>query len=359
MNRLKKMLAVLLLVCILIPVAGCHKKDETAVTVGEVKFTSAYYMCALINADSEAKSKVQEQLTDEEKQKEVDYYSKKIDKKEYVKWVEDKALENLKTIAAYLTLCKKADLKLDDETAQSAESYATYYWSNYGYAAYFEPNGVGQETYKKYMKDSYYSSLYFEHLYGKDGEKEIDAETVKTAVYDRFVLANQLTADFSQKSEEEIAALKTRFGGFVTDLQNGTKTFEQVYTEFNGPSENNDTQEGESEEAKPLDPHASVLGEKDTAYASDDYETVKAMAEGEVKLIERENNAGLLLVVKKDIKADPYYIDSLDLPARHLLKDEEFEADVKKAADDLKCTVNRYAVKQFKVKKIKEPQAQG
>lgn len=358
MNCFKKIIAAFLLVCMLASVVGCHKKNEVAVTVGDTEFTSAYYMCALINADSEAKSKVQEQLSDEEKEKEVDYYSKKIDKKDYVKWVEDRALENLKTIAAYLTFCKKAGLELDEETAANADMYASYYWSNYGYAAYFEPNGVGQETYKKYMKDSYYSALYFEHLYSKDGEKAIDDETVKTAIYDNFVIADQLTASFSQKSEEEIEALKTRFNGFVSDLQSGAKTFEQVYTEYNGATEDEHQQEDDDgEEAKPLDEHASILGSEKTAYASDDYETVKAMADGEVKLIEREDNAGLLLIVKKDIKADPYYLENLDLSARHLLKDEEFEADIKKAADGLECKINTYAVKQFKVKKIKEPQA--
>ena len=80
MKNFKKIIALALAALMLLSFAGCHKKDEVAVTIGDVEFTSAYYMCALINADSEAKSKVYENLTEEEQQSgDIDYYSKKID----------------------------------------------------------------------------------------------------------------------------------------------------------------------------------------------------------------------------------------------------------------------------------------
>ena len=81
------------------------------------------------------------------------------------------------------------------------------------------------------------------------------------------------------------------------------------------------------------------------------------MATGEVKLIELEDDAGLILAVKQDITADPYYAETLDIATRHLIADEEFEADIKEYADGLTLEVNDYAVNQFKVKKIKEPTA--
>ena len=81
------------------------------------------------------------------------------------------------------------------------------------------------------------------------------------------------------------------------------------------------------------------------------------MATNEIKIIELDDDAGIILVVKKDIKADPYYLENLDSTTRHLIADEEFEADIEKYADELELTVNDYAVNQFKVKKIKEPTA--
>ena len=78
-------------------------------------------------------------------QTDIDYYSKKVEDKDFVKWVEDTALENLKKIAAYKTLCEENKLEISEDDKKNAETYANYYWSNYGYSSYFEPNGVGAE----------------------------------------------------------------------------------------------------------------------------------------------------------------------------------------------------------------------
>lgn len=354
MKNIKRIFAIALVLVMTLTVAACHKKDEVAVKIGDVEFTSAYYMCALINADSEAKSKVQEELTDDESADDVDYYSKKIDDKDFVTWVEDTAMDSLKEIAAYKTLCKENELEISAEDAVNAESYASYYWSSYGYSAYFEPNGVGQNTYTQYMKDSYYSNLYFEHLYGKDGEKEIAADTVKTKMYDNFVIADLIEVSFSSKEDEEITALKEQINGYADNLKNGKMTFEEVYKDYNGTTDETE-EEAESDESQPKDKYASILGAEDTVYASEQYETVKAMATGEVKVIELDDNAGLVLAVKQDITADPYYLEALDMSTRHLIADEEYEKDIKDYAAKMNCDINNYAVKQFKVKKIKEP----
>ena len=81
------------------------------------------------------------------------------------------------------------------------------------------------------------------------------------------------------------------------------------------------------------------------------------MATGEVKVIELDDDAGLVLAVKQDISADSYYLDTLDMTVRHLIADEEYEKDIKDYAAKMDCEVNNYAVKQFKVKKIVEPSA--
>ncbi len=356
MKNVKRVFALALVLVMALAVAACHPKDEVAVKIGDLEFTSAYYMCALINADSEAKSKVQEELSEDESTEDVDYYSKKIDDKDFVTWVEDTAMDSLKEIAAYKTLCKENNLEITEEDLQNAETYASYYWSSYGYAAYFEPNGVGQSTYTQYMKDSYYSGLYFEHLYGAEGEKAIDAETVKTKLYDNFIIADLIQVSFTSKTDDEITALKEQINGYAEDLKKGNKTFEEVYKDYNGTAEETE-EETESDESQPKDKYASILGAEDTAYASEQYETVKAMATGEVKVIELDDNAGLVLAVKQDITADSYYLDTLDMTVRHLIADEEYEKDIKDYAAKMDCEVNNYAVKQFKVKKIVEPSA--
>ena len=287
--KIFKKIAALLLVCLLaLSAVGCHKKNEIAVTVDGFEFTSAYYMCALINANSEAQNKVYETLKEDEQQKEIDFYSKKIDDKNFVTWVEDRAIEMIKEIAAYKSLCKKANLKLDDETKSNAQSYASYYWQS-GYSQYFEPNGVGESTYTNFTVDSYYSSLYFEHLYGKDGEKEIAADEVKNKIYDNFITANLIDVTFSKETDSEKTAIETKLNDYAAKLKNKSITFEQAYKEYYEIKDEETNNTTESNDPKPKDEYATVLGAEGTGYEHDFYSDIQKMATGEIKVIKKEN----------------------------------------------------------------------
>ncbi len=361
MKILKRLAAALLMIMLVFSFAGCHKKDEIAVKVGDVEFTSAYYMCALINADSQAKTIIYEDLTDEEKESsDIDYYSKKVEGEEYVEWVEKTAIDTLKKIAAYKTLCAKNELEIDEEKKTEAEQYASYYWSSYGYSVYFEPNGVSQATYVKYMTDSYYSERYFEYIYGKEGEKAIASDKVLETMYDNFIIANVIDASFNDEmTDKDKTELKTKLESYMNDLKNGAKTFEEVYNDYNGVEEKEETETTDTEETDepaPKDKYASVLGAEDTVYEYEYFEEVEKLKTGEITIIEKDDDAGLTLVVKQDISADPYYAESLDMISRHIIADQEFEKDIEKYAEKLETVIEKYAVNQFKVKKIKQPQ---
>ena len=359
MKNIKRLLALGLVLVMALSFTACHKKGEIAVKIGDVEFTSAYYMCVLMASDSEAKNLVYEELSDEEKNsgEEIDYYSKKVEGKKYVEWVEEKTIETLKEIAAYKILCKENKLELEEKQIQNSETYADYYWTSYGYSAYYEPNGVSEATYKEYMKDTYYAERYFTSIYGKDGKTPIAEDEVTTKIYDNFIIANLIQQSItSEMSEEDVAALKTQFDAYKSDIESGEKTFEQIYMEHNQISEEDHKHEEVTDNSQPKDPHATILSSDGTAYANDNYATVKAMATGEVKVLTAADASSLTLAVKQEIKDDPYYLTALDSVARHLMKDEEFEKDIADYCKDLKVEINDYAVKQFKVKKIKEPE---
>lgn len=354
MKHLKRILAVVLVMLMALTVTACHKKDEIAVTIDDTKFTSAYYMCALMSADSEAKAMVQETLTDEELTKEIDYYSKKVEGKKFVDWVEDEAIENLKKIAAYKELCKTAKIGISADQLNDAKSYASYYWYNYGYGSYYSINGVNFNTYTNYMVDSYYSNVYFEYIYGAKGTKPISADKVRDTIYSNFVIANLLEISLTDKTEAEVTSIKKKVEGYKTDLESGKKTFEEIYKAENpNYTEETDTNK---DEPKPKDKYASVVGKEGTIYAYEKYDDINKMKTGEVKIITADDNSGLVLVKKGDIKADPYYLDNLDITARHILADAEFEKTIADYAAKLEADINNFAVGQFKVKKIKEPE---
>lgn len=378
MKLIKKITAAALAGMLMLSASACHKKNETAVTVGGVKFTSAYYMCAMIYSDMQARQKVDDAKSgdtssDSSTSSETDYTKEKIDGVDYSKYVKDETLKSLKKIAAYKLLCEKNKLETDKDTADQIKQSAESMWS-YGYSTMFENNGVYKATFLKYTADSNYAETYFDHVYGKDGTNPVSAEEVSAKMLEKFVLLQYINASFTttdsstgsstKLSDDEITSLKTKINGYADEINSGKKTFEQVYHEYNNTEESSDNQSSSdetpgdaAEKLKPVYNHASVYGDSDTVYKNDNYGTVKEMTAGQAKVIELADNGGLLLVVKRDLASDPYYVDQLDSPTRHLLKDADMDKELEAFLKDVKINVSSYATDRFKVKKIKYPSA--
>ncbi len=372
MKLMKKIVAAVIVLILALSITGCHKKNEIAVTVNGFEYTSAYYMCALINAYSEGQSEVQTALGDKFTS-DTDYFKQKIGDKKFDAWVKDRAIDILEEIGTYQKLCKDAKIELSDEQMNEAQNMAYYTWYYYGYGQMYEPNGVSWNTYLQFNVDSAYANLYFEHLYGEKGEKEIPAADVEAKLYKDFIIADLIDVTFSEETDKEKEEIKAKLDAYVADLKAGKKTFEEVYNDYNDvePEEEEkeettedtatDKEETDTEEEKelePLDPYAQILGAKDSGYDHDYFDEISKMATNEVKIVEKKEKAGYILVVKKDIKADPYYRENMDMTVRHLLKDDEFNKDMDKIFKTAKADVNSFAVDRFKVKKIKEPSYQ-
>lgn len=359
MKLIKKITAVLLVCIMAFSLTACHPKDEIAVTINGYEFTSAYYMCAFVNAYLEGQQEVIDNLSEDESYADINYSKQTIDGKKFEQWVKDTAIDKLKQVANYKTLCDKNNIKLSDEDKEVNEYYASMYWSSYGYADVFEPNGVSLATFTDYMNDEYYSTLYFENLYGKDGAEEIAAKTVKSKLYNDFIIADILEySHASDATEDELKKNIKKFKEYADYIESGKLTFEEAYNEFNEIEETEEETEEDHEDhdhAEPKDAYASVIGADGTGYEHDYYKDIKKMKTGEIKVIEMDDDAGCLLVIKQDIEADDYYLEEMDMTVRHLLKDAEYTEKMDEEAKKLEAEINKYAVNQFKVKKIVEP----
>ncbi|MBQ8204023.1 MAG: hypothetical protein IJZ75_07080 [Clostridia bacterium] len=351
-------LALALIMCL--SFAGCHQKDEIAVTIEGNDFTAAYYLCALVFADGEARTKVDEELSgDVDAAAEgIDYHKQSIDNKDFVTWVEDTAILNLKKVAAYKNACKENKLELSADTKSMAEYYAEYYWNSYGYSSYLEPNGVGLSTFKTYMADTYYSEEYFNFLYGEGGEKEVAAETLKELLVEKYLIVDMIEVDFTTLEEDEIAAKTDFINKAADDLRAGRKSFETVLEEYVGPDEEEETENTvtDTETPQPKDINAEILGDEDTEYASDYFADTKDMKIGDVLVKTLDDNAGIVLFVKGDIAGDDYYYDLLVDSLRHLKSDEEYDEFITKEAEALGAEKHKYAIKRLKVKNIVYPE---
>ncbi len=352
MNTLKRFSALVLgLALVVVCFAGCHEKNEIAVKIGDNQFTSGYYSCALFFANQQAKSIVDEQLTESAKANVV-YTDQKVNNVEYVKWVKDTAISTLKETAFVKDACKKANVTLTAEDTESAKLFADTQWEESG--TMFEANGIGKETFRQYVADAYLKDAYFEHIYGKGGEKEISTDELKKQLTEHYGLINILTADFSKLKEDERDKKREKFKEYEKSLTEKTRTFEEIYNEVykeeNG--EEHKHEEPKEGEKAPKDTHAMLISDTNTNLSFSKYDDVKDLKAGEVKIITLEEDAGLLLVLKKDVLEDPFYLEEYDSELRFEIKEEEFENNVKTQASTLKADVNDFAVNQFDVKKI-------
>lgn len=383
MKTLKKLIAAALTGCMIFSMCACHGKDEIALTINKTPIKSALYLNALIECDSEARQRVDENLAADtssttETSEETDYFSQTIDGLSYVDYVESKTLERCKEYVLYQEMVDAGTLTLTDEEKTEAESYADYYWNYYGINTTYEANGVSLDTYKKAFIYSYYSNAYFMSLYGKDGEKAVDSETITNTLTEKFALVYTLSTSYTDETtDDEKATAKTLFNDYVSRLEKG-EDFKNIYNEYYGVTEDEETASTEStasettestdeastdtaetEEATPTakDQYATIIGDEDTDYANDNFETVFEMKTGEVKLIEGEDNSGYTLFVKLDITNDDYYLTNLTESILYILKQEEFDKLVLEKTADFTVDENTYATNRFKVKKIVYPEA--
>ncbi len=354
MKTLKRLFAlILILVLIVACFAGCHEKGEIAVTAGGVEFTSGYYACALVYADTQARSIVENSISvNGTIPSDIVYWDFKVEGTDYVKWVEDTTIDTLKQIATVRNVCEQKGITLSDEILADAKLQAETQWEQIG--VYMEKNGVAKETFIQYIEDIYLTDEYFKNLYGEGGEKAISADDVNKQFTEHYVLVNGITSDFYYLSETEKEEIREQFTAFETALKDGSKTFEQVYLEANDLDAEEHTHEtSEDGENLPQDLHASILSDTNSNYTSDQFDTAKELEVGQVKLVTLPDDAGLVLMVKKDITADPYYLENLDTTIRKELKYDEFLKDLAATASKLDCEISDFSTGQFDVKKIK------
>lgn len=388
MKTIRKIVSLLLVLALGLCLVACHPKNETAVSLGDIKITSAMYSYYLMMADMEAQNRVSESGVDTSAEK-FDIYKQEIDGKSYVDFVEELALNNCKKAIAYMKLCKDAGLELSEESISNAEQTATYYWYYYGYSRTLPLNGISYETFVEVNKINYYGDTYFLHLYDKGGDKEIPEADMMSTMTENFVGAYLIEKTYTDATLKEI---KEQFEGYKTRIEKGEE-FKTIKEEFDkAEEEKNNTSSGstssntssnatssgtssnatssntssdatssgttssEAEGPKAKDELIQIKGSdktEDSGYSFAKFDDLKAMAKDEVKLIEDTENKVIYLAVKKDITEDTYYREELlNATLLYLIKGEEWEEFIKTYTLELECDVNKYALGQFKVKKI-------
>ncbi len=178
-KKVKKILTGIIASAMIVSCAGCGTGKSTAyaLTVDGYQVKAGIYIYYQYSAFQEAKNlaaKANEKLdvNDEKALKKA-----KIDGKDFLQWVEDKATISCAEHVAAIKKFDEMKLTLDEDDIEAIETNAeSYYDEN---PEMFEDNGIGEESLKDIMANTYKVQKIFESLYGEDGTEGVKNEDIK------------------------------------------------------------------------------------------------------------------------------------------------------------------------------------
>lgn len=355
MKKIKSIVALLLMICMLFSLSGCHKKGEIALAADGYNITSGMYSYYLLMADSDAKALIDSSEEYDSSAKNFSYLKQTIDGKSYTDYVKELAIQKCLEAITFQKICKENNITLEDTVIENSNYQAELYWYSYGYSSVLEPNGISLDTYKKAFLSTMYGDAYFKHLYDEGGEKAIsDAEIDKTLT-EKYAAVYMLSKTYTSDGTTTAADVEKTFNEYKARLEKG-EAFSKIYNEHNGITEEAKEETKEDDGIpKAKDELINILGAENTVASFAHFDKVLSMKKDAIEIINDSEAKEVYLIVKKDITEDSYYRDEyLKTDILYLLKGEEFDKLIDEAAKALQYTTNNYAINQFKVSKISD-----
>lgn len=161
---IKRLTAVVLTIAMAaVCLTGCSKSYESVVTIEDVDIAPGMYLYAQYMAYLDAESHLEEG--------ETDVLSATIEETPAEEWIHTQTMENLKKYVWVEKTAAEMGAELTAEDMEYIDYQAEYYWPMA--AEVMADNGIGEETYKKFITNEYLSEyVVFQTLYGEGGEKE-------------------------------------------------------------------------------------------------------------------------------------------------------------------------------------------
>lgn len=188
MNLLRRAGAILLAACTAASMASCGENTATAMTVSDYDVRAGIYLYYATSAYGEAVETIRKGDESGEVFKDAetseDYKkvlaSSDIDGVSAEEWIQNKAEEYCKTFAAIEKEFDALGLTLTGEQLASADANAASSMNYYG--EFFTSTGIGEETVKDIVLNSYKQDALWEAYYGEGGSKGIEEQQL----YDHY-----------------------------------------------------------------------------------------------------------------------------------------------------------------------------
>ncbi len=350
-NIFKRISALVICICLVLSFAGCHKPGELAVTVGGEEFSSGFYACAFLSADTQARNRIYSEASSSSVSDKV-LHTKTIDGVSYSEWVKQEAIEIIKEMVAAKQLCEQNTVNTA-EKLESAKVNAEKEWN--ANAEYFQKNGIGVESYKLFCAYEQYSGLYFDFLYGKNGPEEVKDDELNKYIKDNYAYVNAVDVDITNMDDTKKAEQEKKFNEYIDRVKKG-ESFAKIQAEVKGTEYN----ENEKDKDSFSNATAIVWGNKDTSYESDYFDKVKDMEENSFKIVTDDTTVSgykyMILIYKGEILGEKNTnLETIKNVAITDMKGDEYMKKIEEKAKTVSAVENEKSTKQFKVDKVYQP----
>ncbi|MBQ9083264.1 MAG: hypothetical protein IJY28_07180 [Clostridia bacterium] len=342
MKQIKKMLAVLLVLVLMLAMTSCSgsvgkwiaRSANTEVPVGAyLMYESVYYQYATYYVSDYTKSPLKQDITTGEG-----------DEKETLtgaEWIKKQTMDIITNAITVYEECNRLGITLTDAEKDIVLDDAATMWEQN--SAAYKQVGVGQKS-LEYMYE--YNELYtklFDSIYGEKGTTPVKNDELKKYVtenYDSVHYFSVSLKDSNSKalSKEEQNKIEDELEALGEKLNSGEK-FEKIVAEYNKAHE------------KATVTASHKIGVMEDQFASDLYKKLDKCEPGTAVVVEYSDYMYLLYREKIEDAVDEYLEDNADT-IRHEMKDEEYTKYLEEAEKKLSIEINDAAVEKYSPKWI-------
>lgn len=336
MNRIKKIVCLLLVVIMMFAMSACGKAGKWIAKTSEIElpvglyiyYLAEYYEYASYLVEDTSKSPLSQNVvyTDED-DKEV--------RKNAAEWIEEMTLNTCRVILSILTECEKKGITLTVEELDKVREAAKNEWNNYGTS--LEQYGISKSSIEFLYRYNTLLEKYYDSLFGPEGSEKVvtDAE-VKTFFEEKYSHIEYFSYYLgSNTTNSDYDSMVQYAKDLAAQVSAGTITISKALEKYNAAYSDTKTL---------TDEH--VQTEKD--YQEDFYKNFINLPSGSCVSFTFDNYA--YIVYKHDIKEDSEYFDENLAYIRRQMYSDEFNELLKTMEENLVFESNAKAIKKYSAK---------
>lgn len=238
LKKLKRCLAAFLTAAVTVSCVGCGTGESTAyaMTIDGVQVKAGIYILYQNLALEEAKSLAQSENADIDTTDEDALEGTMIEGKKFLDWVHEKTLESCKEHVAVIKKFDEMKLELEDDMVENADDYAASVYEDTSNNKYYL-NGIGEESFKEFLLNSYKSSELFDAIYGEGGTENIQETEIKDYYIENNSRVKYVDIDLHDTEGNELddagkKEMKDMANKFLSTVKN-TSSEEDMLIKFN------------------------------------------------------------------------------------------------------------------------------